>query len=215
MSSWTIIWRVVLLLTPATLPSQPLQVPPFSSVETHDGAHVFIRQGSPQRVTLVEGTLDYSRITVDNGRLVIEKCVREHCPRGYQLDIEIVVPVITSLSIESGGLLQTRGAFAPRGELTVSAHHGGTVDTRSLPVDKVSAFIEQGGRILTTAQRTLFATVTQGGHVEYWGDAQAKTSIKDGGVVTKGRKDEINKPAFDVQELPAVPVIPVLPIHHH
>jgi hypothetical protein len=212
MSSWAIIWRVVLLMTPAALPGQTLQLPPFSSIETHDGAHVFIRQGSPQRVTLVEGSLDYSRITVDNGRLSIEKCVREHCPRGYQLDIEIVVPLITSLSIESGGLLQTRGAFAPRAELMVSAHHGGTVDTRSLPADKVSAFIEQGGRILTTAQRSLFAGVTHGGYVEYWGDAQVKSSINDGGVVSKGRKDEINKPAFDVEELPAVPVIPIL--HH-
>jgi hypothetical protein len=167
-------------------------------------------------VTLTEGSLDYSRLAVTNdGRLIIEKCVREHCPRGYRLEIEIVTPAITSLSIESGGLLQTRGAFAPRADLAVAAHHGGTIDTRSLPADKVSAFIEQGGRILTMAQRSLFATVTHGGYVEYWGDAQVKSSINDGGVVTRGRKDEINKPAFDVEELPALPVIPALPVHHH
>src|SRR5690348_351217 len=73
-----------------------VQLPAFHSVEVPDGGHVVIRHGAAQRVTLVRGNLDYTkmRVTAD-GVLVISNC-RHEC-RGYRSDVEIEMPGITRL----------------------------------------------------------------------------------------------------------------------
>jgi len=175
----------------------PLQLPPFTSIRVNSG-HVVLRSAPTQRVTLLEGSLDYTQVRVtDGGVLAIDRC-NEHCPRGYQLEIEILTPKISRISLANGGRVQSRGGFPRQGELVVTVSHGGTIDVRSMVVDRVTASVNQGGRILTVSQAWLFASVTQGGVITYWGDGRVRSSVEHGGIVSKGSAGEINLPLSEV-----------------
>ena len=187
----------ILLLAPLSVQTQ-LQVRPFSSIDLPDGGHVVLQRSPTQRVTLVRGSLDYTRLSViDGSRLVVEKCFRK-CPRGYRLELEILAPFVREISLANGGTIQSRGTFGRQDELSVAVAHGGTVDVRSMAVERVTASVNQGGRILTVPQSSLSARVTQGGMIIYWGDARVTSSIRHGGVVDKGAADEIDLPLPEV-----------------
>jgi hypothetical protein len=175
-----------------------LQLAPFNSIEVRNGGHVVLRPASTQRVNLLRGSPDYTRLGVtDGGRLVIDKCVRK-CPHGYDLEVEIFAPSFTKISIANGGRVQSRGVFPRQGELAVAASHGGTIDVRSMVADRVTASVDQGGRILTVPQAWLLAKVTQGGVITYWGDAQVRSSVEHGGAVNRGSAGEIDVPLSEV-----------------
>jgi len=198
-------------VTPASHQIQsPLQLPPFSSIQVRNGGHVVARPAPAQRVTLLRGSLDYTRVAVtDGGVLVIDKC-KVHCPRGYELEIEILMPKVSRISLANGGRIQTLGTFAAQADLGVAVAHGGTIDVRSMDVERVNASVEQGGRILTVPRRSLSARVNQGGVITYWGNARVDSSVEHGGVVNKGTPEEINVPLGEIG--PAV-LDPVAPIH--
>lgn len=193
--------RTLFLLTPvaavvaAQVPQrQSVRLAPFNSIEIVNSGHAIIRPGPAPQVTFIKGSADYTRVRVTNGgALVIEKCAVK-CPRGYELELDIAVPRITSISLANGGRIQTRGTFARQEELDVEVAHGGTVDVRTMLIDRVVARINQGGRILTAPRVSLLATVRQGGNVTYWGDARVTSSVEHGGVVVKGSADELNEP---------------------
>jgi hypothetical protein len=44
----------------------------------------------------------------------------------------------------------------------------------------------------------LFASVVNGGQITYWGDARLESSVRRGGVVTKGTADEADKPLSEL-----------------
>lgn len=185
---------------------------PFSSVELHDGAHAILQHGPTQRVTLLRGTLDYTRVSIaDGGRLVIEKC-KSQCPRGYDLEIEIVTPDIARISVADGGWIQSRGSFPRQAEIGVAVNDGGTIDIRSMAVDSVAASVYSGGRIFTRPQTGMVASVVDGGIITYWGDARVSKSIKGGGVITRGTAAEAGQPLSELSpSLSAVPPVPPLP----
>jgi hypothetical protein len=193
--------RTVLLMMPiaavvaAQIPQrQSPQLAPFNSIEIVNSGHAVIRPGAAPQVTFVKGSADYTRIRVTNGgALVIDKCAVK-CPRGYELELDIAVPGVTSISLANGGRIQTRGNFARQEELDVEVAHGGTIDVRTMLIDRVVARVNQGGRILTTPRVSLLATVQQGGNVTYWGNARVTSSVEHGGVVVKGSADELNEP---------------------
>ena len=198
---------------------------PFRSVELRNGAEVILRHGPAQRVTLLKGSLDYTRVTIaDGGRLVIDKC-KSRCPREYVVEIEIVTPDIAGISVTDGGTIQSRGSFPRQAEIGAAVREGGTIDIRSMAVDKVTASVEQGGRILATPQTALFASVVEGGEITYWGDGRVESSVRRGGAVTKGTAAEADKPLSELSPpasfSPAVPPVPpIQPIrnvfwHHH
>jgi hypothetical protein len=189
-----------------------VQLAPFSSVELRDGGKVTIQYGPKQRVTLVKGSLNYTRVAIaGGGRLVIDKS-KSHCPPGYDLEIEIVTAGIARISVADGGMIQSIGSFPGQAEIGVAVSQGGTIDIRSMAIDSVTASVEQGGRIFTGAQTAMFASVVSGGIVTYWGDARVRSSIRDGGVVTKGTAADAAKPLSELSSPPiAVPPIPALP----
>ena len=167
---------------------------PFSSIDLPEGGHVTFRRGSEQRVTLVRGSLDHSRFTVSQGgRLIVEKCVARKCPTGYRLEIEVVAPSLSGVSLANGGSIQSVGSFPRQSELTVAVAHGGTIDVRSMPVDRVTASVNQGGRILTVAEAALSATVNQGGVILYWGSPRVRSSVEHGGVVQRGDSRDVER----------------------
>jgi hypothetical protein len=186
---------------------------PFRSVELRDGGKAILHHGPVQRVTLLKGSPDYTLVTIAGGdRLVIDKC-RNDCPRGYELEIEIVTPGIAGISIAHGGTIASRGNFPRQAEIRVAVSNGGTIDVRSMTVDSVNASVDQGGRIFTKPQSAMSASVRQGGIITYWGDAQVKSSVQHGGVVTKGSADEADKPLSDFgHSFPSVPPSPITPL---
>lgn len=184
---------------------------PFSSLELRDGGNVILHHGPTQRVTLLRGSLDYTRVALaDGGRLVIVKC-ESRCPRGYDLEIEIVTPDIARISVADGGTIQSRGIFPRQAEIEVAVNDGGTIDLRSMAVDTVTASVHSGGRIFTRPQTAMFASVVDGGVITYWGDARVSKSIKGGGVVTRGTAAEASQSVSEVSPpLPSVPPVPPL-----
>ena len=185
-------WPEITVDTPQATP-----LPPFTSVELNSVKAV-LQYGSPQRVTLLKGSEDISLITVTDERLVIDKC-RNKCPRGYELQVEIVTPLINAIAIANGGLIQSRGDFPLQPAMSLAVSHGGTVDARTISANNITAAVNQGGRILANPQMTLAATVSNGGVITYWGNAQVTSSTEHGGVVTKGAADDADKPLSDFE----------------
>jgi hypothetical protein len=187
----------ILLLAPVPF-TTAVQVDRFSSIELPKGGHVILRPSATQRVTLVRGSLDYTRVSVtERGALVIDKCFRK-CPRGYRLEVEILSPNVRRLSLANGGRIESRGSFARQSDLAVAVAHGGTIDVRSIVARSVTATVEQGGRILTVPQASLVASVSHGGVITFWGDAQVTSSIEHGGVVNKGTTAEMDLPLSEI-----------------
>jgi hypothetical protein len=183
---------------------------PFSSVETHDGAHVVVQHGPTHRVTLLKGSLDCSSVTVaGGGRLVIRK-YKSRCPRGYELEVEVVTPQVAGIAVHDGGWVQTRGSFPRQSEISVAVESGGTIDIRSMAVASVTASVDSGGRILTKPQSSLVASVADGGNITYWGVPRVTKSIQRGGVVERGTAEEGSAKLSEMNtSLSAVP--PVAP----
>jgi len=184
----------------------------FRSVELHSGGRVVLRPGPTPRVTLIKGTLEYTNVSSENGgRLVIKSCPGG-CPRGYKVEVEVVTPEIAGIVVENGGTLQLQGSFPVQAEVRVDVRNGGTIDIRQLAAERVTASVEQGGRIFTTPRSDLSAKVVQGGLIQYWGDARVEKSVTHGGVIVKGQADEADKPLEEIgSSLPPVPPVPTPP----
>lgn len=190
-------------------PQQALPLAPFTSIELDGGVKAVLQYGSPQRVTMLKGSGDLSRITVTQERLLIEKC-RDKCPRGYELHVEIVTPFINAISAANGGLIESRGNFPLQPAMSLAVRHGGTVDARAILANNITSAVNQGGRILAKPQITMVASVSNGGVITYWGEAQVTSSTQHGGIVSKGAAVDSDKPLSDV-EAPDCPDTPDTP----
>jgi hypothetical protein len=182
-------------------PGTDLSVPAFQSIDVRNGAHVVLRHGEEQRVTVIQGNTTESDVRVDDqGRLIVDRCP-DGCPRGYRLVVEIVTPEITALAVTDGGWLRCAGRFPRQESLAAAVASGGTLDARVMKVDGVAAAVLHGGRILTEPRETLTAAIAQGGVIVYWGAPEVQQSIDHGGVVSRGRSVDRNRP-FEKIEAP-------------
>lgn len=173
-------------------PQSVLDVDAFSSVEVHDGARIFLRYGPAHRVTFLKGSADYTSVNVVNGKLIINKC-KSNCPRGYRLELEIITPSISEITVADGGLIRSESGFPAQTNIALAVSNGGTIDARSIAVDSVTAAVREGGKILTQANRSLVGSVFNGGIVAYWGSPKVTSSISGGGVVTRGTEVEADE----------------------
>ena len=190
-----------------------IPVASFDSIALSDGGRVVVRYGPVQRVTMIQGDPQFTRVRVDDQRLVIDNA-EGRCPRGYKLEIEVVTPQLSALSVSNGGTVQTAGAFPGVASLALAVEQGGTIDARSIVADRVNAAVDQGGRILTTARNALRATVDSGGVITYWGDVRdVRETVDHGGVVSRGAARDATKALSDfgpdhVLQIPPVPPVP-------
>lgn len=192
--------------------SAPMSLAPFRSVETRNGAHAILRYGPTQRVTFLKGSPDHTQVTIASGDgLVIDKC-KSKCPRGYELEIEIVTPELARLTVAHGGWIQSRGSFPRQAEIGVTVDNGGTIDIRSMSVGSITASVLSGGRILVKPLAAMTASVVDGGNVTYWGDARVTQSIQHGGVVERGTPSDADRPLSELGDpfapVPAIPPVP-------
>jgi hypothetical protein len=176
------------------LAAQDVAVPAFRSVAARNGAHVVLRHGEQRRVTIIRGNTTTSVIRVEEkDRLVIDRCP-DGCSRDYRLEVEIVAPEITGLSVSDGGRFRCVGTFPSQADVAAAVSNGGVLDLRAMNANDVSAAIHQGGRILTTPRQALSAAIAQGGVITYWGNPDVSQSIEHGGAVSRGKPADRDRP---------------------
>jgi len=213
--------RMPRLLTAAVLPTLALvssiaaqtviPVRPFRSVELQNGGHVTLRHGPAQRVTMLSGSLQDTEVRVESdGRLVIDHHGRGHS-RQQRLQIEIVTPQLTAVSVSNGGTITAAGAFPAQAAIDAAVEQGGRVDIRSIPADIINASVYSGGGIFIQPRQALKAAVASGGIITYWGDPRVTRSVRGGGVVTRGNPADFDKP-LDMGPQPPQPIPPVPPV---
>jgi hypothetical protein len=181
-----------LLLTLAAPASaaETVAVPAFKSIELNGGGKVVIRHGSTQRVTLISGSTDYTQVRVDtrrgkNDQLTIDACNR-HCPRNYDLRIEIVTPDVSAVAIHGGGEIVVQPGFSRRSNVAAAVNGGGEIDLRALHSDSVAAAVHGGGSLLVSTDN-LAAAIFGGGDIRYVGDPKKTIAINGGGTVHRIR----------------------------
>lgn len=197
--------------------AQVVSVPAFKALELNDGGHVTVRHGAMQRVTLIEGSLQYTRFVLREHTLHIENCY-VRCPRNYRLRVEIVTPSVLGLAVNDGGMMSAEGSFPLQDSVAAAVSDGGIVDARAIPAKNVAAAVNDGGIVLVTAKTNIAAHIRDGGRVTFWGDpTNIVKSIEDGGVVSRGTAGDAGKPFAALSQRdggvapPPVPPVPPIP----
>ena len=188
-----------------------VRVGEFRSLSLHQGGHVVVRYGDVQRVSILTADAQYTHIRLGDGQqLIIER--EGKCPRGYRVDVEVVTPVLSGVSVSNGGTVQVLGTFPAQPSIAASVEQGGTIDIRSIPAGTVDASVESGGRIFTTVRESLRASVHSGGIVSYLGRPKSiRKSIVEGGVVAYGDAGDWDAAIPPVAPIPPLPPIPPVP----
>ena len=173
-----------LLLAAPAFAGQTINVGPFSGVEASDGAHVIIRHGA-QQVTMVKGSLEFSRFEVRDGVLHIVTCEGWHCPRHYEFEVDVTMPSINAVEASDGAAIETEGEFPAQGNLNVKATDGGNIDARAIAAANVNASASDGGNLQIRPRRSMKARAEDGGNIRYWGNPTVTSLVtQDGGNVS-------------------------------
>ena len=129
------------------LATESVTVSPFRSVELRGGGDVTIVPGPVQRVTIINGTTQFTSFTADGrGKLRIDAC-NERCPRNYNLRIQIETPRVPDVAIQGGGTIGAERGFSPQDHLAAAISGGGTIDLRAVDAFEVAAAVNGGGSI--------------------------------------------------------------------
>lgn len=180
------LFAVPLLVSVPALAGEFVPVQNFRSVELRGGGIVDVVPGPAERVTIVEGSTQFTHMRVEeNGKLVINTC-DQRCPPVYRLRVQIQSPRVPDLAIDGGGVMATAGGFAPQGHLSAAINGGGKIDARSVDAASVSAAVNGGGQLLVRPRQSLSAAVNGGGHIIYSGNPTTSVAIRGGGGVSRG-----------------------------
>jgi len=165
--------------------TETISVPSFHSVELRGGGDVSLLPGPIQRVTILSGSTQFTRIyMLRDGKLRIDAC-NAGCPRNYNLKIRIESPHAPDIAISGGGTIVAGNGFAPQGQLSAAINGGGTIDVRAVEAGEVSAAVNGGGKIAVRPRATLSAAVHGGGEVRYAGNPQVSMAVAGGGDVRR------------------------------
>lgn len=181
----SLVTAAVAIAAPA-LAAEVVQVPQFRSVELRGGGAVTIVPGPVQRVTIIEGSSQFTHMRVEReGQLRIDTC-DERCPPLYRLRVEIQSPAVPDLGVSGGGMIVAQGGFRPQAHLAAAVNGGGQVDATAIDAIAVSAAVNGGGQVRVRPRSSLSAAVNGGGRVRYLGSPQVTTAIHGGGSVSPG-----------------------------
>ena len=180
------LFAVALASAAPVLATEVVNVPRFRSVELRGGGVVTVVPGPTQRVTIEDGSSQFTRMHVEyDGKLRIDTC-NERCPQMYRLRVVIQSPDVPDLAISGGGQITTAGGFRPQSQISAAVNGGGRIDARSVDAVSVSAAVNGGGELLVRPRASLAAAVNGGGHVRYWGHPNVEMAVHGGGAVTPG-----------------------------
>lgn len=145
-----------------------------------------LRRGAIQRVTILEGSTQFTHFHVKpDEQLVIDAC-DSNCPRHYDLEMEIVTPRIDGVAIEGGGKIESDRSFGRQEAIGVAIQGGGHIDIRTIDAGHADAAVDGGGHIALRAERSLEAAVNGGGNISYWGNPSVTSAVSGGGSINKG-----------------------------
>ena len=180
------LFAFALAATAPALAAEPIPLAPFRTVELVAGGDVYIVPGPVQRVTLVEGSSEFTRFRVrrDN-RLEISNSCDARCPHNYRLRIQIESPYVPDVAVHAGGTIVAQRGFAPQRQLSAAVSAGGTIDLRAIEADDVSAAVNAGGDIYVRPRSSLSAAVNAGGDIHYSGNPRVSMAVHDGGDVRR------------------------------
>jgi hypothetical protein len=175
-------------LAAAAFAQTAVPAPPFNAIELRGGGHIVIKHGAVQRVTLIEGSTQYTSIHADSSdprKLIIDAC-NDNCPMHYNLEIEIVTPGISGVAIKGGGDIESSGDFPGQRAIAAAVKGGGKIDLRSIGAADATAAVNGGGDIDLRAADKLTAAVNGGGKITYWGDPKVTEAVNGGGEIGRG-----------------------------
>jgi hypothetical protein len=165
--------------------TEVVPVQPFRSVELHGGGDVTIVPGPVQRVTILNGSTQFTTVRMrEDGQLRIDAC-NERCPHNYNLRIQIESPRMPSVAVNAGGTIIAGRGFAPQHQVAAAIKAGGTIDLRALDAQNVAAAVDAGGDIYVRPRATLSAAVHNGGDIHYSGNPQVSMAVSGGGDVRR------------------------------
>ena len=180
------LFAAALAASAPALATEVVNVPGFHGVELRGGGVVTVVPGTTQRVTIEEGSSQFTRMHVTaDGKLRIDTC-NEQCPRVYQLRVVIQSPTVPDLAVSGGGQITTAGGFRSQSQVSAAINGGGRIDVRSVDAVNVSAAVNGGGELLVRPRASLSAAVNGGGHVRYWGNPNVSMAVRGGGSVSPG-----------------------------
>jgi hypothetical protein len=174
---------VALAASVPAIAAENVPVPAFRNVELIGGGEVTLVPGAAQRVTIIEGSSQFTQMRVDRtGRLSIEVC-NQRCPQHYTLRVEIQSPNVPGAGVTGGGTIRAAGGFGDQDHIAAGVNGGGVIDLRAVRGGTVAAGVNGGGKIFVNARSTLAAGVNGGGEVRYLGNPQVTSAIDGGGSV--------------------------------
>ncbi|HKP34771.1 MAG TPA: DUF2807 domain-containing protein [Sphingomicrobium sp.] len=180
------LFAVALAVSAPVLATEVVPVAGFRSVQLVGGGIVTVVPGPAQRVTILEGSSQFTRMRVQpNGKLKIVTC-DDRCPHTYRLRVRIQSPRVPDLAISGGGVITAAGGFRPQSQVSVAINGGGKIDARAIEAADVSAAVNGGGEILVRPRSVLSAAVNGGGRVRYWGNPRVSMAVHGGGAVSPG-----------------------------
>src|SRR5438132_12062416 len=93
------LFALALAISAPALATEVVPVAPFRSVELRGGGDVVVVPGPAQRVTILEGSTQFTRLRLESdGKLRIDAC-NESCPRTYRLRVEIQSPHVPPVGV--------------------------------------------------------------------------------------------------------------------
>ena len=177
---------VALTATAPAIAVEQVPVPAFNSVQLRGGGEVYLRPGPVQRVTILEGSTQFTRFRVrHDGQLQIDVC-NARCPHRYRLRIDVQSPRVPDAAVHGGGTIRASIGFAAQRQVSAAVNGGGSIDLRAVDAVDVSAAVNGGGRISVRPRRSLSAAVNGGGEVRYWGNPAVSMAVHGGGIVRPG-----------------------------
>lgn len=180
------IFALALAMSAPALAAEQIPVPRFDSIQLEAGGDLHIVPGPVQRVTLVNGSREFTSFRVRrDGQLEISTTCNAVCPHHYNLRIQVETPRVPDVAVHAGGTIIAQPGFAPQHHVSAAISAGGTIDLRAVDVDDVSAAVNAGGDIYVRPRRTLSAAVNAGGDIHYSGNPQVSMAVQNGGDVRR------------------------------
>ncbi len=174
----------------ASAPALATENVPVSPVQRHGASRRRrgpVRKGPVQRVTIVEGSSQFTAIRVlSHGHLRIDAC-NASCPHTISPENHRREPHRTRPRGRRRGQDHRDRGFR-RPAAADRCRERRRHDRRAaLNADAATAAVHGGGEIKLRALRVLTAAVNGGGTIRYWGDPEVTSAISGGGTVRRGR----------------------------
>jgi hypothetical protein len=172
------------LLATAASAQTAVPIGHFDGVELSGGGHIVFRHGPVQRVVILKGSAQITKLHIENSKLVVDIC-DNNCPTHYDFELEITTPAIQSVSVNGGGDIDVAPGFPAQQQITAAIQGGGRIDTRNMDAGEGNAAVNGGGEIHIKAHNALTTAVNGGGEIFYSGSPSVTTAINGGGDVNR------------------------------